>query len=199
MKLVGSKRSPYAFKVMVMIAEKGIECEFQASAPSSEEVAELNPLSKVPLFICDDGEVLYDSSVIVDYLDGLAPSPKLIPDAFEDRINIKRTEALCDGIMEAAVAIFYEERVSESGRKAHKSKQQKKIDAGLATLAKYLQDKEFCHGDSFTLADIACGSALVCLDFRLSDMDWRQVYPVLARHAERMAKRGSFKAASGRD
>jgi glutathione S-transferase len=199
MKLLGSKRSPFAFKVMVMIAEKGLDCAIEAAAPSSEEVAEVSPLSKVPVLIRDDGKALYDSSVIVDYLDGLTPNPKLIPKSFEDRIEVKRCEALCDGIMGAAVAIFYEDRVPESQRVAHRSKQQKKIDAGLATLAKDLGDREFCHGDNFTLADIACGSALVCLHFRLPDMDWRQAYPVLARHAERMAERESFKAANSRD
>ena len=199
MKLLGSKRSPYAFKVMVMIAEKGLNCEFEAKATSSVEVAEVNPLSKIPILIRDDGKGLYDSSVIVDYLDGLALNPKLIPDVFEDRIEVKRWEALCNGIMDAAIAIFYEERVSAEGREKHRYKQQKKIDAGLATMVKDLGDGDFCHGESFTLADIACGCALVCLDFRRSDMDWRQTYPILARQAERMAKRTSFIAASSRD
>jgi glutathione S-transferase len=199
MKLVGSKRSPYAFKAMVMIVEKGIDCEFVTVAPSSAEVAEVTPLYQIPVLVRDDGNALYDSSVIVDYLDGLVPNPKLIPEAFEDRIEVKRWEALCDGIMGAAVAIFYKERISESERVAQRSKQQKKIDAGLATLAKDLGDGDFCHDNRFTLADIACGSTLVCLDLRLPDMDWRKTYPVLARHAERMVKRESFKAADNRD
>lgn len=199
MKLLGSKRSPYAFKVMVMISEKGIDCEFEGVAPSAPVVAEATPLSQIPVLIRDDGDMLYDSSVIIDYLDGVVTNPKLIPDAFEDRIKVKRWEALCDGIMGAAVAIFYEERVPESQRIAHRTKQQKKIDAGLAVLAKDLGGGKFCHEDSFSLADIACGSALVCLDFRLPDMDWRQAYPVLASHAERMSKRESFKAAGSRD
>jgi glutathione S-transferase len=199
MKLLGTNRSPYAFKIMVMITEKGIACELEGLAPSSAEVAEANPLSKIPALLRDDGKVLYDSSVIVDYLDGLVPNTKLIPDAFEDRIEVKRWEALCDGIMDAAVLIFYEERISEPLREAFRIKQQKKIDAGLTVMARDLGDREFCHGDSFTLADIACGSALVCLDFRRADMDWRQTHPALARHAERMASRESFKKAGSAD
>jgi glutathione S-transferase len=199
MKLLGSNRSPYAFKVMVMITEKGIVCDFEASATSSAEVAEANPLSKIPVLILDDGKVLYDSSVIVDYLDGLVPTPKLIPDAFEDRIEVKRWEALGDGIMDAAVAISHADRVPAAEQNAHKAKQQKKIDASLAAMEKDLGNGKFCHGDGFTLADIACGCALVCLDIRCADMDWRQTHPALARHAERMAIRESFKLAGSAD
>jgi glutathione S-transferase len=127
MKLLGTKRSPYAYKVMVMITEKGIPCEFDAAAPSSTEVAEANPLSKIPVLIRHDGKMLYDSSVIVDYLDGLVPTPKLIPDAFEDRIEVKRWEALCNGIMDGAVAISHADRVLTAEQNAHKAKQQKKL------------------------------------------------------------------------
>ena len=199
MKLLGSSKSPYAFKAMVMIVEKGITCDFEAAGASSAEVANANPLSKVPVLIRDDGKGLYDSSVIIDYLDGVAPRPKLIPDAFEDRIEIRRWEALGNGIMDAAVGINHAERLPAADQDAHKAKQQKKIDAGLVAMAKDLGDREFCHGNGFTLADIACGCALVCLDIRRADMNWRQTHPALARHAERMASRGSFKTAGRSD
>ena len=197
MKLLGSSRSPYAFKVMVMIAEKGLTCDFEAAATSSPEVAQANPLSKIPALIRDDGKSLYDSSVIVDYLDGLAPTPKLIPDAFEARIEVKRWEALGDGIMDAAVAISHEDRVPEAERKGPDfyAKQQKKIDAGLVAMAKDLGDREFCYGNGFTLADIACGCALGYLDSILPNLEWRKTYPGLKRLAERLAMRVSFKNA----
>jgi len=194
MKLLGPSRSPYAFKVMVMIAEKGIACALEDAAPSSPEVAAANPLAKVPTLIRDDGKTLYDSSTIVEYLDGLAPTPKLIPDDFEERIEVKRWEALGNGIMDAAVAISHENREPEATRKGPDfyAKQQKKIDAGLATMEKDLGDGKFCHGDNFTLADIACGCALVCVDIRVSEMDWRKSFPALSRHAAQMAERDSF-------
>ena len=195
MKLLGSSRSPYVVKVRVMIAEKGIACDLEAVAPASEDVAAANPLRKIPVLIRDDGKGLYDSSVIIDYLDGVAPSPKLIPDSFEDRIEIRRWEALGNGIMDAAVAIAHSDRLPAADQDAQKVKQQKKIDAGLATMAKDLGDRDFCHGNDFTLADIACGCATLCLDNWYADMDWRQAHPSLSRHAERMASRESFKTA----
>jgi glutathione S-transferase len=201
MKLLGSTRSPYAFKVMVMVIEKGIACDFEATAPSSSEVAEANPLSKVPTLIRDGGKGLYDSSVIVDYLDGYAINPKLIPDTFEGRIEVKRWESLADGIMDAAVAISHENQLPASERKGPDfySKHKKKIKAGLSAMDKDLGDKKFCHGESFTLADIACGSAIVCLDIRQADLIWRDAHPGLARHAERMASRESFQTVSRQD
>jgi glutathione S-transferase len=199
MKLLGTKRSPYAHKVIVAVTEKGIPCEFEAAAPSSADVAKSNPLSKIPVLIRNDGKALYDSSVIDDYLDNLVPTPKRIPDAFEDRIEVKRWEALGDGIMDTAVAISHADRVPAAEQNAHKAKQQKKIDAGLAAMENDLGNGEFCHGGGFTLADIACGCALVCLDIRAADTDWRQTHRALARHAERMAIIESFKSAVSAD
>ncbi len=198
MKLLGPSRSPYALKAMVMIAEKGVACELDDAAPSSPEVAAANPLAKVPTLIRDDGRTLYDSSIIVEYLDGLADTPKLIPEEFEDRIEVKRWEALGNGIMDAAVAISHENREPEATRKGPDfyAKHQKKIDAGLTTMEKDIGDQEFCHGDRFTLADIACGCALICVDIRVPDMNWRKSFPALDRHAERLAERGTFSAAT---
>ena len=98
---------------MVVIREKGIICELDDVAPSSSQVVAANPLAKVPTLILDDGRALYDSSIIVEYLDGLVATPKLIPEKFEERIEVKRWEALGNGIMDAAVAISHENREPE--------------------------------------------------------------------------------------
>jgi len=195
MKLLGSSRSPYAHKVRVAIAEKGIACEFVEANPVSPEVAAANPLAKIPTLVRDDGRSLYDSSVIIEFLDGLSPSPKLIPEPFEARIEVKRWEALGDGIMDAAVEISHEDRTPLEQRKGPEfyAKQQKKIDAGLAAMGKDLGNRQFCFGNSFTLADIACGCALSCVERTLPKLEWRKTYPVLARHMERLAARPSFK------
>ena len=115
---------------MVMIMEKGIVCTLDDAAPSSSKVVTANPLAKVPTLIRDDGRALYDSSIIVEYLDGLAAAPKLIPDEFEERIEVKRWEALGNGIMDAAVAISHENREPQATRKGPDfyAKQQKKME-----------------------------------------------------------------------
>ena len=195
MKLLGSSRSPYVRKVRVMFEEKGIAYVFAEVSASDPEVAQANPLAKIPALVCDNGKFLYDSCVIVEYLDGLVATPKLIPDAFEARIDVKRWEALGNGIMDAIVEISHEERTPIAQRKGPEffAKQQKKIDASLATMEKDLDNREFCHGDSLTLADIACGSALTYLDRALPKTEWRKTNPGLAQLAERLAARESFK------
>jgi glutathione S-transferase len=197
MKLLGSPASPYARKARVAIEEKGIPYEYiitRASDPGSE-VPKFNPLGKVPVLVCDDGKAIYDSPVIVEYVDGLGDAPKLIPVAFADRIQVRRWEALGDGIADAAVNIVHDERLSEAKRQGSEyyAKQKKKIDAGLATMEKDLGSRQFCHGDSFTLADIACGIALGYLDQALPRVEWRKSYPSLRAHAVRLAQRSSFK------
>jgi glutathione S-transferase len=196
MKLMASSGSPYARKVRIVIEEKGIACDFVQARPSdpSSGVSDVNPLGKVPVLIRDDGRALYDSPVIVEYLDGMAPSHRLIPEAFADRIEVRRWEALGDGIVDATVAISHDYRVPEAKRQTPEwyAKQQHKIDAGLATMEKDLGGRAFCFGQSFSLADIACGVALGYLDRALPKFDWRPSYAGLRQHAERLASRQSF-------
>jgi len=197
MKLFGTPRSPYARKVRIVLAEKNIPCEFvvtRGSTPDSP-VPALNPLGKVPTLLRDDGRALYDSPVIVEYLDGLGNGPKLIPEDFESRIEVKRWEALGDGVTEATVAVNHERL--EPPEKQHSAewfaKRRAKIDLGLALMARDLGDREFCFGNRFTLADIATGYALGYLDFALPEVDWRKAHPALARLAERLAARPAFR------
>lgn len=192
MKLYASPRSPFVRKVRIALAEKKISCDLILDRKG---IAEVNPLSKVPSLIRDDGKALYDSPVIVEYLDGLVPKPKLIPEAFEARIEVKRWEALGDGVADATVAISHDRVHPEAKRQdsAWYAKQQLKVDLGLAQMARDLGDRTFCHGDSFSLADIATGYALCYLDLVLPEVDWRTPHPNLKRLMERYAARDSFK------
>jgi glutathione S-transferase len=196
MKLFGSPGSPFARKVRIVLAEKNIPHEFvvaRGAAPGSP-VPDYNPLAKVPTLLRDDGRGLYDSPVIVEYLDAVGSGPKLIPTQFEARIEVKRWEALGDGITEAAVNINHEYREPAEKQRARAwfERQQLKIDRGLAIMNNDLGEAAFCHGDAFTLADIAAGYALDYLDFALPDFAWRKTHPALAKLSARLAVRPSF-------
>jgi glutathione S-transferase len=195
MKLLGSNRSPYFRKVRAAAIEKGVALDIVEVRASAPDVAAANPLAKIPTLIRDDGEPLYDSSVIVEYLDAGASGPKLIPDDFAARIEVRRWEALASGVMDATVAIHHENQVPHGARKGADffARQQSKIDAALAAMERDLGERAFCVGDSLTLADIACGCALSYLDSNLPDMGWRKNHPGLKRLAERLAARESFK------
>ena len=196
MKLFGSPGSPYARKVRVVLAEKQIPHEYvvaRGSAPGSP-VPQYNPLGKVPTLVLDDGRALYDSPVIVEYLDTMGKGPRLIPEAPAERIEVLRWQALGDGIAEATVNINHDLREPKEKQHAPEwfQRQRDKIDRGLATIEKDLGSAQFCFGGRFTLADIAVGYAVSYLDFALPDVEWRKASPKLAKLAERLYARPSF-------
>jgi glutathione S-transferase len=195
MMLLGSPTSPYVRKVRLVLEEKGIAHDFMPDRPSApgSRVPTYNPLGKVPVLVRDDGKAVYDSPVIVEYLDHLR-QPRLIPEGFEERIEVKRWEALGDGIADATVAISHERRKPKPSQEtdAWYEKQRLKIDRGLAVMSRDLGEREYCFGDRLSLADIATAFALGYMDHVLSDVDWRAAHPNLKRFAERFFKRESF-------
>ncbi len=195
MKLVGSYTSPYVRKTRVVLAEKKIDCEFVIDSPwtDSSGVPDLNPLGKIPVLVLDDDTRLFDSRVIVEYLDGVAPNNKLLPAPARERALVKRWEALADGLIDAAVAILLEGRRADGERsEGWIARQQLKIERALAALAADLGDDAWCHGTAISLADIAVGCALGYLDFRQPALDWRGAHPNLARLQDKLLQRASF-------
>jgi len=152
-----------------------------------------SPLGKVPVLVLDDGTELFDSRVIVEYLDTVSPVSRLIPEPSRQRIAVRRVEALADGICDAAIA-----KVLEGRRPAAQQseewvvRQQQKIVAGVATLADELGERNWFHGDAYSLADIAAGCALGYLAFRAEALGWTHDHPNLAKLSVRLDKRGTF-------
>jgi glutathione S-transferase len=193
MKLLGHDGSPYVRKVRIVLDEKRIPYEYVHARPSQpgSPVPDYNPLAKIPVLLTDEGKVIYDSPVIVDYLDALVAEPKLIPGGLEQRVDVKRWEALGDGVTDATVLVSHDYDKVQTAE--WHSKQRLKIDRGVAVMAKELGAREFCYGNRFSLADIAAGYALGYMDQMLPDIDWRAAHPNLARLAERLATRESFR------
>jgi glutathione S-transferase len=195
MKLFGVDRSPYARKVRIVLEEKGIPYEYvqaRASTPDTP-VPAYNPLAKIPVLVTDAGKAIYDSPVIVEYHEGYKREPRLVPEDFEARIDVKRWEALGDGITDATVLTSHD-RERRQDEDWHR-RQRLKIERGLAAMEKELGAAEFCYGGCFGLADIAAGYALGYLDAVLPEVAWREAHPNLAKLAERLAQRESFRRA----
>lgn len=200
MKLFGSLTSPYVRKVRVVMAEKKLEYEFVLDDVWSEatQIQQYNPLGKVPCLVMDDGGSLFDSRVIVEYLDTLSPVGRLLPQGGRDRTATKCWEAIADGINDAAVAI----QIENNQRPEHMRsadwirRQQGKINAALEFMEQGLEPNSFCMGVNFSLADVAVGCALSYLDLRCSDLPWRNNYPKLAMLAEKIFERPSFVASA---
>ena len=194
MKLVGSLTSPFVRKVRVVLSEKRIVYNFDVDIPWGAEthVSEYNPLGKVPVLIMDDGTVLYDSRVIVDYLDSANPVSRLIPEFNRERSMVKRWEALADGICDAAATIYLERKREDTLQSTEWiARQQKKVMLGLEIAARDLGDRKWCEGNVYTLADIALCCTLGYLSFRFPEIKWR-MFPNLADLVDRLEKRQSF-------
>jgi glutathione S-transferase len=197
MKLIGSPTSPYVRKVRVVMAEKKLEVQLAFEDPwAADVVLKSNPLGKVPCLVMEGGEAVFDSRVIVEYLDTLSPVGKLIPASGRERVEVRTWEALGDGLLDAAVAARME--ATWSGRadgersQAWIDRQLSRVHTTLKAMSQGLGDKPWCHGNSFTLADVATGCALGYLDFRFPQIDWRGSHPNLVKLYDKLAARPSF-------
>lgn len=197
MKLIGSLASPYVRKVRIAMAEKKLDCDLfleNVWAPEST-ILESNPLGKVPCLIMEDGGAMFDSRVIVEYLDTLSPVGKLIPPNGRERAEVKCWEALADGVLDAAVLVRLERTLRPEAQQSPEwiKRQLAKVDAGLKAMSTGLKDKPFCSGTYYTLADVAVGCALGWLSFRFPEIDWRTPYPNLEKLFDKLSERPSFK------
>lgn len=155
-----------------------------------------NPLGKVPCLIMEGGEAVFDSRVIVEYLDTLSPVGKLIPTQGRERAEVKTWEALADGLMDAALLARLEAtwsgRTDAQRSQSWMDRQLRKIHASLKSMSTGLADKPFCSGIHFSLSDVAVGCALGYLDLRFSDIAWRDSYANLAKLHDKLSLRPSF-------
>jgi glutathione S-transferase len=198
MKLIGSTSSPYVRKVRIVMAEKKLDYQFVQEDVWADDtaIAQSNPLGKVPCLVMEGGEALFDSRVIVEYLDTLSPVGKLIPAVGRERAEVKTWEALADGVLDALILARLEAHWAGRGKgqrsQAWIDRQMGKAQASLKAMSQGLGDKPYCAGIYLTLADIAVGCALGYLDFRFPDLDWRSPYPNLAKLHEKLSQRASF-------
>ena len=201
MQLLYTVNSPYARKVRIVALEKHVDVELNEVVLADPEcpVSQHNPLGKVPVLVLDDGEPLYDSRVIVEYLDHRTPLSQLIPQDHTAKIKVRRWEALADGVCDAAVSVMLEQRKPEVQQsQAHIDKQMTKVLQGLTTLDADLLKKKWCVNETFSLADIALGCCLGYLDLRFKHvhwegLSWQDKFLNLAKHYSVLIKRPSFK------
>ena len=198
MKLIGSTSSPYVRKVRVVMAEKKLDYQFVEEDVWSSDttIMHSNPLGKVPCLVMEGGEALFDSRVIVEYLDTLSPVGKLIPAVGRERAEVKTWEALADGVLDAAILARLENnwagRSKAQRSQAWVDRQLGKVEASVKAMSQGVGDKPFCTGIHLSLADIAVGCALGYLDFRFPEIDWRTPYPNLERLYAKLMQRPSF-------
>jgi len=194
MKLVGSKTSPYVRKCRVILAERALPFEFieESAWTANTTVPRYNPLNKVPALVLDDGESIYDSRVVCEYLDAISGGG-LLPQDPVQRAKVRRYEALGDGLADAGITTFLE-RKREAARQdpAWIARQLDKIKAAVSTLEAALGSRQYLGGDRIDMADIACACAFFWSEFRMPELGVRQANPRIKAWAERMEARPSF-------
>jgi glutathione S-transferase len=197
MKLIGSLTSPYVRKVRVVMAEKKLDFQLVLEDVwASDAVLKFNPLGKVPCLVMEGGEAVFDSRVIVEYLDTLSPVGKLIPPPGRERIEVRTWEALADGVLDASLLARMEAvwpgRSDEQRSQAWIDRHMTRVHSALKAISQGLGDKPWCAGNHYTLADVAVGCALGYLDFRFPQIDWRGNHPNLKKLGDKLALRQSF-------
>ena len=198
MKLYYTPTSPFVRKVLVTAYELGLDerivTELLRPTPTKSDatLSRTNPLNKIPALITDDGDALYDSVVICEYLASLAPERPLVPAAGPERWRVLRVQALCDGILDAAILVFYERanRPRELWWPAWLDGQSEKALQGLDALE--VEVARF--GDDVDLAQICAGATLSWLEFRDVLGNLRASRPHLAAWYERFSARPSMRA-----
>jgi glutathione S-transferase len=198
-KLIGSNTSPYVRKARLVLLEKNIPHTYVVDPPNepNSQVTRFNPLGRIPALILDDGTCVFDSTVIADYADTLNDTPILIPrNDVQARMRVKRWESLADGIMDSAIVVRMERiRPPEKQEPGNIDLHNLAVTRGLAYVAEQLGQREWCEGASITLADLALVSALVYLDLRQPERDWRGAHPGLSAWFNRMSTRPSVTTA----
>ena len=198
--LISATPSPYARKVRIALAEKGIPFNLQTEVPwdSTTKTPEYNPLEKLPVLILEDGTAVYESHYIMEWIEAKYPEHPLLPptSSINDRLFAKQVEVVADGTCDALVLAFFEKmREQDKQSKPWIERQMRKVDGGLKALAAWVDAKQgdYLTPGGFGLADIAAGSLCGYLAVRWPDHGWQKQYPKLREYWEELEKRQSFK------
>ena len=194
-KLISATPSPYARKVRIALAEKGLPFELLTEVPwdSTTITPRHNPLEKLPILLLPDGSSVYESSYILEYLELKHPQLPLLPEDIDGRLAARKLEVLCDGVCDAVVLTLFEKMRAGGGSPEWLARQRRKIEGGVAEMAKLVGARLWAVGDCFGLGDIAAGTALGYVALRFQELPWRKLHPGLALFSDRLEQRPSFR------
>ena len=195
LKLISATPSPYARKVRIALAEKGLPFELLTEVPwdSMTSTPRYNPLEKLPVLLLEDGSSVYESSYILQYLELKYPQPPLMPADPDGWLAARKLEVLCDGVCDAVVLSLFEKMRPGGGSPEWLARQRRKVEGGVAAMAKLVGTRTWAVGERFGLGDIAVGTAIGYLDVRFPELAWRTLHPTLAVFVDRLAQRQSFR------
>ncbi|KAE9989693.1 hypothetical protein EG327_002374 [Venturia inaequalis] len=192
--LISATPSPYARKIRIALAEKGIPFHLQIEVPwnSTTQTKLHNPLEKLPVLIPDNGPAVYESYFILEWIEHTYPTPPLYPKEKGKELRAKQVQVVADGICDAAVLLFFEKQRSQPSEE-WMARQRRKIDGGLEALNAWVGEKRYIIDDEFGLADVAAGAVLGYLKVRYQELDLGKKWPGLKKYSDGLEGRESFK------
>ena len=195
-KVLSATPSPYARKVRILLAEKGVPFDLVTEVPWNDDTTtgHHNPLEKVPVLILPNGQAVYESRFICEWIAAHHPDPPLEPSDPLDRLAVRQFEVLADGICDALILMFFENSRGDGRSAAWFDRQLRKVDGGLRALDAMISDGDWAWGDGFSMADISTGSVLAYIAMRWPDHPWRRRHPRLSALSDRLETRPSFAA-----
>lgn len=196
-RLISATPSPYARKVRIALAEKGVPFELVTEVPWNRDTVtpRYNPLEKLPILITDAGDSYYDSRFILEFVELTHPEPPLVPKDRAGHLKAKRLEVLADGACDALVLVFMERLRAPATQSAEwQARQLRKVEGGLKEIDRLVGAGPYAVGETFSLGDIAAGTVAGYVSVRFPEIDWRGRYPSLAALSTCLEERPSFKA-----
>lgn len=194
-RLISATPSPYARKVRIALLEKGVPFQLVTEVPwnSDTETPKWNPLEKLPVLVTPEGESVFESRYVLEWIEIKHPEPPLAPKSPDALLAMKRFEVIADGACDALVLVFIERSRAQPSAE-WTARQKRKADGALRDLSARIGDREFCVDNRLTYADLAVGSLLGWMRVRLPDYSWERSYPNLVTYADRLELRPSFRS-----
>ena len=195
LKLLSATPSPFARKVRVVLLEKNIPFELKTINPwnINADIERFNPLGKIPVLITANNETIYDSKIIIEWIEHNYPDPAVFPTDAKTKFKAQQIQVIADGICEAVILLFFENiRPDPQQSKPWSERQIKKISNGLQALEQQISNDEFCVDNTFGIADISVVSAVDYLSLRFKTYEWRNKFTRISKFVARQSARQSF-------
>lgn len=187
-------RSPYARKVRIILMEKSLSYNLKEidlfNKPNS--FLNLSPIGKVPVLIDENGTVIWDSTLIVEYLDEKYPTPRFYPHASQEYLRCRKWEEIGDSLSDNAVALWLQKRKAETPDARDQARYQAAIQRLLYCISEQLAISPYLLGEVWTAADVAVLVGLSYYSFRV-DQGWQEKYPLLSKWVELLHERESVR------
>jgi glutathione S-transferase len=190
-----AQRSPYARKVIILLAEKNLPVELRVTdlANKSPEFVSISPIGKVPVLVDEDGTTLWDSTIILEYLDETYPEPSFYPQEKKARLQCRLWEELADTLADNTINLWYQNLKDQPTNTMLKARYEAALDRLFPILEKQLASSLYLLGETWNAADISAVSALGYYTLRFGE-DWQQKYVKLGQFFNRLHERDSVKS-----